>query len=350
MSAETKHLTPVWIAYIDGTRLDTDHEGALKSIVVKDVLNGISEASLVFDNSAVKLLDAGTLSLESQIVIHLGYKDDVDEVFDGEITGLSVRAEKYGTEEVVVHCSNSLYKLQHGVQCRSFEMKMASDVVTEIIEIYGLTGTVDAFGATLNFFDDIGKNDLQFVMELAAMYGKEVYAYGTDVYVTGEITVKTDPIIYEWGKTLSSFCATQDITEVISGCTRVGWESQKLADLSGVATLTDITVKVGGGNDWTKASKGGGGLWESIDIARNVLDAADAKNRAIGVLQKNSYKFGRCKGSGEGNYKLSAGMRVTIKYIGTAFSGEYIAEEVVHSFDIYGGYSTSFGLKRNMSP
>lgn len=25
-----KHLTPVWIVYVDGKHLDTDHEGALK--------------------------------------------------------------------------------------------------------------------------------------------------------------------------------------------------------------------------------------------------------------------------------------------------------------------------------
>ena len=27
---ENKHLTPVWIVYVDGKRLDTDHEGALE--------------------------------------------------------------------------------------------------------------------------------------------------------------------------------------------------------------------------------------------------------------------------------------------------------------------------------
>ena len=29
---ENKHLTPVWIVYVDGKRLDTDHEGALGQI------------------------------------------------------------------------------------------------------------------------------------------------------------------------------------------------------------------------------------------------------------------------------------------------------------------------------
>ena len=33
---ENKHLTPVWIVYVDGKRLDTDHEGALERIVIDD--------------------------------------------------------------------------------------------------------------------------------------------------------------------------------------------------------------------------------------------------------------------------------------------------------------------------
>ena len=75
--SENKHLTPVWIAYVDGKRLDTEHEGALRRVSVHQRLNGISTFSMVFDSSAVKLRDKGLISLESEISIHLGYKDDV---------------------------------------------------------------------------------------------------------------------------------------------------------------------------------------------------------------------------------------------------------------------------------
>ena len=51
MSDENKTLTPVWIVYVDGKRLDTKHEGALKKIVVNDRLNGVGTFSLLFDVS-----------------------------------------------------------------------------------------------------------------------------------------------------------------------------------------------------------------------------------------------------------------------------------------------------------
>ena len=80
MSDENKTLTPVWICYVDGKRLDTKHEGALKKIIVKDTLNGVGKCSLLFDTSAEKLLELGDLSIESEVSVHLGYKDDVEEV------------------------------------------------------------------------------------------------------------------------------------------------------------------------------------------------------------------------------------------------------------------------------
>lgn len=87
MSSENKNLTPVWICYVDGKRLDTSHEGALKKIHVDDLLNSVGQCTLLFDISAEKLLELETFNLESQISVHLGYKDDVEEVFEGEITG-----------------------------------------------------------------------------------------------------------------------------------------------------------------------------------------------------------------------------------------------------------------------
>jgi hypothetical protein len=41
-------------------------------------------------------------------------------------------------------------------------------------------------------------------------------------------------------------------------------------------------------------------------------------------------------------------MPVTVKNVGTAFSGEYIAEQVHHRFSLEEGYTTDFILKRNM--
>ena len=42
-------------------------------------------------------------------------------------------------------------------------------------------------------------------------------------------------------------------------------------------------------------------------------------------------------------------MRMTVKYVGESYSGEYIANHVIHEFSVYGGYTTTVYLKRNMA-
>jgi hypothetical protein len=58
------------------------------------------------------------------------------------------------------------------------------------------------------------------------------------------------------------------------------------------------------------------------------MDASDSKEAeelALGKLRDMSFQYLRAEGSGEGNAKLSAGVEVTLKYVGKAYSGDYIA-------------------------
>jgi len=84
-----------------------------------------------------------------------------------------------------------------------------------------------------------------------------VYADGATVYVKDEITVRKDEVIYEWGKSLKSFEASQDISALVSGVECIGWDVQEEEPFTGEAGLEDIPVKIGGGSDWEAVSKGG---------------------------------------------------------------------------------------------
>ena len=347
--SENKHLTPVWIAYVDGKRLNVEHEGALKRITIRDCLNGISSFSMLFDTSAVKLLDKKVLSLESQISIHLGYKDDVDEVFDGEILGFRTVLPEYGVEQLEVYGCNSLHRLNHGSHWRSYEEKKPDEIVKALVDGYSLKAKIDSFGSPKLFTSQQGLSDYEYLMILAGSHGLDVYSYGDTVYVGQNIAISTDEIIFEWGKSLISFEGKHDVQHLVSSSTTVGWDPQKNESFASTVKMSDIPLKVGGDKDWTKLSNGGSGLWETTLVDHSVTDTNEAKLLATGILQKNSMLFSRAQGTGEGNYKLHPGMRVTIKMVGETFEGEYIAETVNHTFDWRKGFQTEFHLKRNMS-
>jgi phage protein D len=348
--SENKHLTPVWIIYVDGRRLDVAHEGALRRITITDRLNGISSFSIVFDTTEVKVREEGLFSLESEISIHLGYKDDIAEVFSGEVLAFRAIFPETGAEQLEVSGCSVLHKLAHAVRIHDFEEKTVSDIIRGIVDAYSLQLEMEDFGASWAFSSRQGCTDYKYLADCAAMYGKNFYAAGNKIYIGDEITVRTDEIIYEWGKSLITFEASQNIRNVISDIDYIGWDPQKEESLVGTAGLSDLAVKVGGSNDWTGISNGGNGKFKELQMEMALVDGENAKQLALGKLQRNSYAFCRASGSGEGNYKLRPGMRVTVKMVGESFVGDYIADTVTHLFDPGGGYSTGFTLKRNMCP
>ena len=346
---ENEHLTPVWIVYVDGKRLDTDHEGALERIVIDDKLNGVGTGVLEFDSSMIKIRDSGTFSLESYVSVHLGYKDDCEQVFAGEVTEFKGDFSEYGHERVKVVCKNCLHKLQNALQSLSFEAKSPVAVLKERLGVYGLKGEIEDFGAVRNYFVESGLSDYEYLLQTARKYGKTVYGYDDTVYIKDEVTVSDEEVILEWGKSLISFRCSENLKGQLSSCTFVGWDENNCEGITGSAGLSDIPVKVGGDSSWEDNSKGASGTWKAVFTADDLYDNEDAKNRAIGYLQNISMEYQTGVGKCEGNRHIFPGMRVTIKYVGEHFSGEYIAERVVHEVSVNGPFTTEVYVKRNMA-
>jgi phage protein D len=338
-----KHLTPVWIIYADGRRLDTAHEGALRSVSVTDRLDGAPEFTAVFDAEGADAL--GQPAPGSEVSVHMGYKDDVGEVFHGE--ALSLRATHDGGRGTRLEAGGGglLHRLRGGTRFRGYEGKKPSEVIKGILEAHSLKAEVDEFGAEREFQAEEGQTDYEYLMRQAALYGKHVHADWDTVRVKGEITARKDEVIYELGKGLVFFEAAQDTEGLANGSGYAGWDSEKNSAFAGEAGPGDLPVKVGGGGDWTAAAKGAQAFDAYADM--DARDADEAGQLALGRLQRDSFRYMRASGRGEGNHKLRAGMRVTVKGVGEAFEGEYMAVSVTHRVD-RGGYTTSFTLKRNM--
>ncbi|MCL2381509.1 MAG: peptidoglycan DD-metalloendopeptidase family protein [Treponema sp.] len=345
--SENKKLTPVFIIYVDGRRLNIDLEGAVCHITVNDLLNGISAFTIIFNAPAATVKEL--IAYKSEVSIHLGYKDDVEEVFSGEVLSFRGIFQEAGAELLEVSGSNVLNRLSHGTHYRSYENKKPSEVIRGLLEAHSLQGEVEDFGSMNPYQLKEVQSDYQCLLKLARKYGKEVYASGRTVYVRNEITARKDELIYELGKTLKSFDAGMNIKGLITRVEYHGWDYLRGENYSGKVELQDLPVKVGGNREWEPKSLGQKSPVETL-IDHNSPDSEDARQQAIGLLQENSYQLYQAQGSVEGNYKIRPGMRTVMKMVGESFEGEYIIKSVEHQFDSGSGYRTSFRLKRNMMP
>ena len=347
MSSENKTLTPIWIVYADGARLPWKYEGALKKIRVSDRLGSIGTASLVFGMSALDFDNDDVFSEGSEVSVHLGYKDDVEEVFSGEVTGFAPRFGEYGAPQMEVQIETKLHRLDKGIRAKAFESKTTAQIIKEIITNHNLKAEVEEFGPKHNYTEQRNITDYDYITQLACKYGKAVWCQGSTVYVKTEITPSDDDVILEWGKSIISARAKTSMTKQLSAATCTGWSIMDCRGFAATATMKDIPLKIGGEYSWEDNSKGYDPKKIEQITTEEIIDEEDAAAVAKAYIQNRSFKFQSCDIKTKGNYHIKPGNRLTVKYIGKQSDGEYLIESVEHTLDIQEGFITRCHLIRN---
>ena len=347
MPGENKTLTPTWIAYVDGARLGWKHEGALKSIRIHDRLSSIGTASLVFGMSALDFDNDDVFSEGSEVSVHLGYKDDVEEVFSGEVTGFVPRFGEYGAPQMEVQIETKLHRLDKGIRAKAFESKTTAQIIKEIITNHNLKAEVEEFGPKHNYTEQRNITDYDYITQLACKYGKTVWCQGSTVYVKTEITPSDDDVILEWGKSIISARAKTSMTKQLSAATCTGWSIMDCRGFAATATMKDIPLRIGGEYSWEDNSKGYDPKKIEQITTEEIIDEEDAAAVAKAYIQNRSFKFQSCDIKTQGNYHIKPGNRLTVKYIGKQSDGEYLIESVEHTLDMQEGFITKCHLIRN---
>ncbi len=344
MVNENKTLTPTWIAYINGIRLSTNYEGVLKSIRIYDGLNKIGRAILAFNLTPDKF-DDEVFSLMSKVSIYLGYKDDIEEIFSGIITGIDTRLEEYGSSTIEVTVCTPLFQMQNESNVRNFINKTPSEIIRDILESYNIKCEVEEFGPRWKYIEQFNESDLDFILRLASKYARNICFYNDKVIVKSEIATTADDVILEWGKSLISARPKTKFEGRLSQVVCFGHDILSNTDFSATVQMKDLPLKIGGQYTWEDNSIG-------YDIHKTHainggIDYNDAKEIALSFLLRNSLEYQTCTCKCEGNHKIKLGNRITVKYLGEEFSGEYLIDHITHEFSVLNGYTTECFLKRN---
>ena len=303
--------------------------------------------SLLFGSSPLDFCNDGTFTIGSEVLIHLGYKDDVQEVFAGEVTGFAPRLDEYSAPLMEVKMHSKLHRLNKGTRCASFEHKTPAGIIRDIVQGYNLNADVEEFGPEYNYIEQKNLTDYGYIMYLAGKYGKTVYCHGNTVHVKTEITPTDDDVVLEWGKTIISARTRTDLDAQLSAVTATGWNMRKCSGFTATATMKDVPLKIGGEYCWEDNAKG----YDSHKVGQlsssSFTDEKDAMEVARSVLLGRSLQFQGCEAKTEGSSRIRPGNRLTVKYLGKHSDGEYLVYSVEHDFSVQDGYFTTCHLKRN---
>ena len=175
MLGENTTLTPTWILYADGVRLPPLHEGELLSITVHNRLSDFSRASLLFENQG--LVKDGTLKLDSELSLLMGYKDDLVEVFAGKVIGLPIHCSSWGGKRLEVEAYTRFTDMNRARRELVYERKTPAAICRTIAGRWGLQAAIDDFGTERLFSAQNDETDYGHLARFCYYYGKDMYIH-----------------------------------------------------------------------------------------------------------------------------------------------------------------------------
>jgi len=278
----------------------------------------------------------------------LGYKDDMHEVFNGQIGGARASLDDSGSVYTVTAFSY-LHQLNHTTRYHAFENLTPSQAIERILSEYGLEANCESFGSAKEQWPEEEMTDWEFILLQAERYGKDIYCFGKKVYIKEIMDMHREEIIFEREKSLISYDVRMSFEHQASKAQVIGHDKLTGESFVGECSLSEVTPKTGGDKDMTYLSKQSGGApIVHTHVYTEAKDIAEAKEISAAFMRRESFKFIHANGKGEGTPKLAAGALVTIKGMSPGHAGEFIANEVEHELSVRNGYFTRFHLKRNM--
>jgi phage protein D len=346
-SADTVKLVPVFIVYLDGTRISAEMESSVKEIEVKSRLDFASSFTLKMSDPGRKWTDHDAFREGTELKIMLGYKDAVEEVITGEITGIMPGYRRNADDELVIKGNTMLHRLDRGRKTRAFANRSDREIVEQIASECGIKAEAGDL-AQMNLFEiQRNQTDYEYLKNMALRFNCRIeYNNGVMKFAPFEGGIGDD-VILEWGKTLLEFYPEMDSTRLVSRVEVYGWDDKKKKQVCGKANFSDIKTFTGKGVPGNLHASDNFGTLCQVFTDNRIKDPQGAEKRAAALITENSMTYVTAKGKCQGNTKVKPGAMVEMKELGQRFSGGYFVTEVTHSFIAEQGYSTGFICSRN---
>ncbi|GAB6095355.1 hypothetical protein JCM14469_16070 [Desulfatiferula olefinivorans] len=300
--------------------------------------------------AALKWMDSSLFDEGNEVMIQMGYVNDMTVTFSGEITAVSAAFPAGGSPELTVRGFCLLHRLQRRRRTRAFEAATASGIAREIARDMGLAATVDetAFEHPHNLSED--ETYASILAAKARPIAFEVTVKGKTLYfVKPRYLTHPDPdLVLEWGRDLGSFTPAVNTytmtTEVRVRASQTSQGGGKDA-LVGVAGAGDERVSMGKKTASLIAREIFGDNPVRL-IESDVSSQEEARDIALAQLEARSLDFITASGTVIGRPDISARKVVAVRGVGRRYSGNYYLTSVTHTIDA-GGYRTQFQVKRN---
>jgi Rhs element Vgr protein len=285
----------------------------------------------------------------SAVTIEAGYDSSSQVIFEGIITGQSLRIDTVVGSALEVECRDAAVKMIVGRKCLTFSNQKDSDIISSIIGNYGgLTANVTATTTTWPEQVQYYATDWDFILSRAEANGMVVSSIGGKVTVAPPDASTNSVLTIGYGSGIQAglmgFNAELNAIQQVGSATSSSWDFKNQALVTGQASNS----YAGPGNLSSDTLSQVVGLSTyALQTSAN-LQEADLSNWSKAQLIKSSYSKITGTARFQGTSVIEPANYVTLQGLGDRFNGDYFVSGIVHDLS-QGNWITeiSLGLSPN---
>jgi phage protein D len=314
------------------------------------------------------LAPEGTFDIANSLRLSLGYAPDpLEEVFQGEVTGVQVSFPNGGMPTLTMVAHDHLHRLTQGTAARGFGPLQDALVVgilsAENLLIPQLDPAIVAVSAAMTALNVIfkgsgtkqeGQSDFDLLQKIAREYDADFWVDGNTLYLSRFVKEYEPRLTLTWGESLLDFSPKMSTVGQVAAVSikftlreipldflvTVFWDFDR--ESLGISIVPGAAAK--------GAKLVSGPTYTIID--EPITSPVDIANSALKIYRELRNRLNnRLTGSGSaiGDPRIRAGAVIRLEGLGPDFSGNYRVASATHSLD-GGGYKTSFEVKKEILP
>ncbi|VXB08426.1 Rhs element Vgr protein [Flavobacterium sp. 9AF] len=339
--------TATFTVKVDGSAISSDLN--VLSINIRKEVNRIASATItILDGEATTgKFDASSSSTfvpGAKIAIECGYDSKNETVFQGIITGQTIRIDEIVGSALEIECKDEAIKMIVGRKSLTFNKKKDSDIISSIIGTYsGLTAKVTATTTTWPEQIQYYASDWDFIMARAESNGMLITTLNGTVTVAPP-DANTSPVLnVSYGNGLMQFNAILNAITQTNTVKASTWDykNQAIASMQSNANVT------GPGNLSTKKLADVIGLSDYDLQTTAPLENDDLTNWSKAQLIKSEYSKIQGEAKFQGTNLVNPGNYITLGGLGDRFNGDHFISSVSHDLSD-GNWLTEINI--GMSP
>jgi phage protein D len=345
-------LAPEFAIHINGSPLPNKAVADMISINVVEDLDATSMCTVTLSGwdtveMKVKWIDHKLFREGNPIKIEMGYRDHLQLVFSGEITGLEPDFPEARPATFTVRAYDRRHRLMRQRKTQSFTNLKDSDIAGQLAHQAGLDPKVEDSKVKLPYVLQHNQTDLEFLLWRAQRIDYEVVVEDRTLLFrprkigkTAKLTLRRDIELLEFRPRMTTMGQVEEFTVR-------GWNAKEKKEIVAHSTTGDLPTVMGGttsgpANVQQVFSKTGSTL---VTVPVQSQEEADriAKQR----FSEIALSYVRAEGKCIGDPQLRAGIVVKVEGLGERFSGLYYVRAVEHRYSMQKGYRTAFSARRN---